>query len=179
MQFFKGDDVEQKVYSVGQPIMDILSSQKDAFYAGALTCASLGEIIYQDSRSPLSNAIDEDVFIQSFYIVFDAFVSGGSFESYLTVFRNIFGDDVAVTFTVPGPGQLNIDIEATGVELTDFIARTLSGFTYTYDEVVTRDLDNISFRTVKGFITQYELEQMLFEMVPAGIYTEITLNVGA
>ncbi len=179
MQFFKGDDVEQKMYAIGSPIMDALSGQKDLFLAGALTAGPLGALIYDDNRAPLANAIDKDVFTQSFSIVFDAFVSGGSFESYLTVFRNVFGDDVEVTFTVPGPGQLEIDIVATGVELSHFVARTLSGSVYTFDDVVTTDGDNISFRTVKGFITQYELEQMLFEMVPAGIYTQITLDVGA
>lgn len=179
MQFFKGDDTEQKIYLIGSPIMDALSAQKDAFLAGAFTAGPLGELIYQDSRSPLANAIDEDVFTESFPIVFDAFIAGGSFESYLTVFRNVFGDDVVVTFTVPAAGRLQIDIAATGVELSDMLARTISGVSYTYDEVVDRVLDNIAFRTVKGFITQYELEQMLFEMVPAGIFTEITLNVGA
>jgi hypothetical protein len=84
-----------------------------------------------------------------------------------------------VDFTVPAPGKLNIDIEAAGVELADFISRYIEDNTYLFDEVIDDEGDNIVFQSVKGFQSQYELEQMLFEMVPAGIFTTISLTIGA
>jgi hypothetical protein len=76
------------------------------------------------------------------------------------------------------PGKLNIDITASGVQISDFISREIVNNEYVFDEVIDDEGDNIVFQGVKGFETQYELEQMLFEMVPAGIYTEITLTLG-
>lgn len=178
MQFFKGDADELKMYGAGAGINDQLSIQKDLFYESAYSCFKLGEILYDNSLAPLSNAIDRDVFREFFADIFEAFIVSGSFESYMTVFTKIFGEDVVVEFTVPGPAHLQIDITATGFELSDFIARHISGGSYVNDEVMEEiGGANIAFQTVKGFVSEYELNQMLYELVPAGIFTEISLSL--
>lgn len=178
MQNFKGDALELQMIGAMSPISDQLSGQKDLFFDGCYETQPLGELIFDGERAPLANAIDRQVFIESFKDMIDAFVAGGTFEAYLTVFRKIFGDDVVVDFTVPAAGRLQIDITATGFELSHFIARELSGSVYTNYAVLERStLDNICFRTVKGFVSEYELTQMLYEMVPAGIFTEISLTI--
>ncbi len=188
MQYFKGDDLEIQMDAVAQEICDLISLQKDLFFEDAYNCASLGDLIYENNWSPLANAIDQTIYRSSFPEIFEAFIAGGSFESYLTVFRKIFGDNVTVLFNAdnlttpdspPGPGKLNIEITAAGNELSDFLARRIVSEAYVYDEVVDHDGANIVFQTVKGFQTQYELDQMLFEMVPAGIFTQITFSTGA
>jgi hypothetical protein len=80
---------------------------------------------------------------------------------------------------VPAPGKLNIDIVAAGTALYDFIARIIVENEYQFDTIIDDEDDTIVFQAIKGFESQYELEQMLFEMVPAGIYTEITLTIGS
>lgn len=179
MQYFKGDDLEVKFVNCMKPIFDILSLQKSDFYLGGYETAPLGEMIYDTKRAPLSNAIARDIFRISFKQIFEAFVVSGTFDSYITVFRKIFGDTVEIEFTVPAPGKLNIDIVAEGFELSDFLSRYIEDNSYLFDEVIDYDDDNIAFQTVIGFTTQYELEQMLYEMVPAGIFTTITLDTGA
>lgn len=178
-QFFKGDAEELKYYNSAQPISDILAAQKGQFFGDAYGCFVLGELIYDNGLAPLANAIPRPIFRETFEAVFEAFLTAGSFESYLLVFRKIFGDDVEVTFGVPAPGKLTIDIVADGVELSPFVARYVADNVYIFDNVVDDEDDQIVFQTIKGFESQYELEQMLFEMVPAGIYTEITLELGA
>lgn len=178
MQYFKGDDTEIKMYMTGDPIMDQIMSQLQLFYDGAYTTAVLGDLIYESNRAPLANAIDQTIFRDSFSEIFEAFQVSGTFESYMTVFRKIFGADVEVEFTVPAPGKLEIDITATGLEISTWRAREVSGSSYIFHDMVDDTGDSIAFRTVKGFETQYQLEQMLFEMVPAGIYTTISLTVG-
>lgn len=177
-QFFKGDAEELKYYNSGLPIIDQIIGQKDLFFDDAYGCFVLGELLYDNDYAPLARAIPREIFRESFSTIFESFIVAGTFESYLTVFRNIFGDDVDVQFTVPGPGRLQIDIEAAGFQLSDFVARYIENNAYVFDEIIDDEGDNIVFQTVKGFESQYELEQMLFEMVPDGIYTEITLTVG-
>lgn len=178
MQYFKGDATELKFYNSGAEILQNLNFEKENFFDEAYACFVLGELLYDSNRSPLANAIPRDIFREAFSTIFDAFLVAGSFESYMTVFRNIFGEAIEVTFTVPAPGKLNIDIVAPGTELYDFVARYISDNEFVTDEVVDDQDDNIAFQAIKGFESQYELEQMLFEMVPAGIYTEITLTLG-
>ena len=178
MQFFKGDDTEVKFYNSGLPILNILSTDKNEFLSGAYSSGPLGDLLFDNNRSPLANAIPREIFRQAFKEIFEAFVAVGTFEAYLTVFRKIFGDTVVVEFVVIGPGHLEINIEAEGVELSKFISRYIADNAYFYDYVIDDEDDNIVFQTIKGFQSQYELEQMLFEMVPAGIFTEITLDLG-
>ena len=178
MQFFKGDDLEKKFYNAGKAISDDLSMQKDLFLAGAYSTAPLGDVLYDSGRSPLANAITRDIFRSAFKEIFDSFVVAGTFESYLNVFKKIFGTSSTVTFTVPADGKLTITINATQVGLNQFVARTISNNQYIYEDMISQSgVDTLAFQTVQGFKTQYELEQMLFEMVPAGVFTTITLNL--
>lgn len=177
MQYYKGDELEIKMDAAGAKAMDQIKLQRDLFYSQAYETSALGDLIYDNKLAPLTNAITREIFRDAFKEIFDAFIAVGTFEAYLTVFRKIFGPDVDVTFTVPAPGKLNIDIIATGFELYDFIYREIQDNNYVYDEVIDENDDIIAFQLLKGFQTQEEVEQMLFEMVPAGIYTEITLSI--
>lgn len=179
VQFFKGDETEKKYYNSVKPISDTLNAQKNLFYDDAYGCYVLGELLYDNGYAPLSNAIPREIFRETFKELFDSFISAGTFEGYLSVLRKVFGADVVVEFSVPGPGQLNIDVEASGVVESYFTVRRIVDNEYVYDHLVTQDGDNIMLQTVKGFRSQYDLEQMLFEMVPDGIYTEITLTLGS
>lgn len=178
MQNFKGDATELKFRAVHETVGGALSLQKELFFEGAYECFELGSLLYDNDRAPLANAIPREIFRESFATIFEQFISAGSAEAYLFVFRKIFGEDVEVTFTVPAPGKLNIDITAIGVEENNFVACRVVDAAYVLDEVVDWDGNNLIFQTIKGFQSQYELEQMLFEMVPAGIYTEISLTLG-
>jgi hypothetical protein len=174
------DDIELKYYNGASPLFDILSGERDDFFDAAYACFVLGEVLWDSNRSPLSTAIARDLFRTSFEGIFDSFVQVGTFESYISVFEKIFGTDVDVQFTVPAPGKLEIDITATGVELTNFAARIIESEAYVLYDMITQDgVDEIVFQSIIGFTSQYELELMLFEMVPAGVWTTITLTLGA
>lgn len=175
MQLFKGDAVEQQFDDSFEPVLSGIGLGLDEFFEDCYTAYPLGEVIFDDARSPLSNAIARDIFRVAFAEIFEAFVQVGTFEAYLTVFKKIFGDTVDVTFTVPDPGKLQIDILAQEVELSEFVARYIVDNQYVIDNIIDYEDDFIVFQSIKGFTSEYELNQMLFEMVPAGVYTEITL----
>lgn len=179
MQYFKGDTTEIKYYESGKAIMDSTSLQRDEFFDDAYACQALGDLIVESNISPLARAIPQEIFRESFPQIVQSFIEVGTFESYISVFKKIFGDDVDINFTVPAPGKLNIDIEAEGIELYNLAVRYIQNNAYIYDDLITQDgVDEIMVQNIKGFQSQYELERMLFEMVPAGIYTEITLTLG-
>lgn len=184
MQYFKGDITEKKYYESGKEIMDNLSLQRNEFFDDAYACQALGDLIVEDNRSPLATAMPQQIFRESYPDIVQSFIEVGTFESYLSVFRKIFGEDVGVEFTVPDPGKLNIAIEAEGVVLFNFAVREIVNNQYEYFDLITQEGETsdepseIMFQTIKGFESQYELERMLFEMVPAGIYTTISLTLG-
>lgn len=178
MQNFKGDATELKFREVHETVGGDLSTQKSLFFEDAYECAELGSVLYDSKLAPLTNAIPREIFRTSFATIFNQFLEAGSAESYIYVFKKIFGDDVDITFTVPAPGKLTIEIEAQNIEESLFVTRYVVDNAYVFDEIIDDEGDNIVFQTIVGFQSQYELEQMLFEMVPAGIFTTITLTLG-
>ncbi len=173
------DPIEEKFYQSAAPLFDILSAERDDLFTDAYACFKLGEVLWDTNRAPLANAIARDIFRTSFEGIFDSFVEVGTFESYISVFKKIFGDNVDIQFTVPAAGKLEIDITATGVELNNLAARIIEDDAYVLYDLITQDgIDEIMVQSIKGFTSQYELERMLFEMVPAGIFTTITLTLG-
>lgn len=178
VQYFKGDETELKFDNAGSAVIEPLTSEKVEFFEGAYECFVLGELLWDNNLSPLARAIPRVIFREAFASIFESFRVAGTFESYLTVFRQIFGDDVEVTFTVPAAGKLQIAIVASGIELFDALTRYIENNEYVLDELIDDEGDNIAFQAIKGFETQAELERMLFEMVPDGIWTQISLTVG-
>ena len=179
MQFFKDSDLkERKFYDVGDPLISAFESAHNDFFEGAYECFLLGDALYNSKSAPLTNAIAQDIFRTSFFSIFDNFLLSGSFESYLDVFAKIFGPEVEVEFTVPSPGKLNIDIVATGLDIFGFGLKVIEGSNFVFHTLVDDESDRIVFQSFKGFESQFELERLLFEMVPHGVYTEITLEIG-
>lgn len=179
MQYFKGEDTEIKFDNSGKEILNNLGVQLSLFFNEAYNCHALGDLLYDNNLAPLARTIKKNIFRQFFFTLFNWFIRSGSFESYIAVFKSIFGDDCDVTFTVLAPGKLEIDIVATGIELNDFIVRSIVDNEYVYDTLIDQEGDTLQFQNVKGFESQYEVEQMLFEFVPNGIYTTISLTIGS
>lgn len=177
-QYYKGDEPELKFYNSIQPTLAIHSTYKNEFELEAFSCFVLGEILFDNQLSSLTNAIPREIYRETYAQLFEVFRLGGTFESFIDVFKRIFGDDVVVDFTVPAPGKLLIDIEAAGLQLSPWVAKSISGDAFIFDNIVDDEGDNIVFQGIKGFETQEEVETMLFQLVSAGIYTEITLTLG-
>lgn len=175
--FFKGDELELKMYDAAAPALEEIGTFLDEFFEQCYLCKPMGALLYDERRVPLTNAIRREVFIDTFAEIFDAWIFSGTFESYLTVFRKIFTNDAVIEFTVPAPGKLIIDIEAPATQENQFIARVIESGSFVFYDMITQDGDFLVFRGFPGIETEYELNKMLFTMVPAGIYTEISLTL--
>lgn len=178
MKYFKGDEKEKKIYLSGDGMLSSISLSLSEYFEDVYGSKPLGEFLYDEKRFPLTNAIKREIFIGCFQELFQAWAFCGTFESYILVFKKIFGEDVEIVFTVPGPGKLVIDITATGLQDYEFLARSIVDEAYVSDTVVDEVDDTIVFSTVQGIETQSELEKVLFTMVPNGIYTTVSLTIG-
>lgn len=178
MQKFKGDALENKIIEIIDPALVLISMDKSEFFQEAYDCQVLGDVLFDLNAAPLANAIIKRVFRQSFNEIFQNFESAGTFPTYIAVFKKVFGDTVSVEFEVPSPGVLNIDIEAEDLELYNIVAKFVENNQFIFHNIVSQDgLYNIVGSKVKGLTTEYELVQMLYELVPAGIKANITLTV--
>lgn len=178
MQFFKEtDDDEKKFYQITAPTMDILEAQHNAFFDEAYYCHLLGEVLYDTGAATFWAAMSRDIFKTSFFAIFESFVFGGSLESYMTVFRAIFGPDVAVVFDVPNPGHLTINIEALNISEEPITARRIIDNTYHYEDLLDSDGEPIMAQVTRGIKTQQDMDILMPELTPAGIFVETTLVI--
>ncbi len=178
MQFFKGDATEQKMYAAAAPTIDLLSLVLSTYFTDAYGSVEMGELLFDSQRIPLTNAIRREIFITCFKQILMAWAYCGTFESYLTVFRKIFGEDAEIEFTVPGPGKLTIDVTSSGTQNYNFIAREIVDNDYVFSNIVDYDDNQIVFQAIQGIDTEAELITVLFTMVPGGIFTDVSLTIG-
>jgi hypothetical protein len=178
MQFFKGDSLETKIYNSVKPLFDYINAQLDQFLEYGYTCRGFGYLLYDTKRAPLAGAIGRDVFARSFVELFEAYANAGTFEGYILLFKKIFGESADVTFTVSAPGKLQIAIEGIGSVTYNALERRLSGGSYAYSDIVDRVSDNIYFRESLEISSEYELQKVIYSLVPNGIYTTITATIG-
>ena len=177
MQFFKNDALENKINDSVETLFDNIGTEIDTMESECFECYKLGEVLYDNDLMPLTNAIQRQVFVKCFPQVFEAWSKCGTFESYIAVFKKVFGSDAEITFTIPGAGQLDIAIVSTQTDLYFFVARELSGATWVNHYIVDESSDHILFNTQSGIESQYELEKVLFSMAPNGIFTQISLTI--
>lgn len=179
IEFFGRSEEEQWFYNSVNTYLSNRLQQRDTLNANAWVTYRLGGSIHDSSSSPLVTAIQRFIFREAFAEIFQAFIDVGTAEAYLVVFRRIFGDTVDVQFTIPDPGVLEIDIIADGFILYDIICRQIVDNEYTTTELIDDEGNNIGGNAVQGFQTQSELENMLREMVPSGIFPIISLTIGS
>lgn len=178
IQKFKDNDlIEAKVIEAFAPKFASLGSDRDDFYNGAFECFAFGDVLYVLKRSPMAGVITQEVFRRSFFAIHDLFTKPGTFEFYMQVFRAIWGENVDVEFTVPAPGILQININVLDVENFDFIAREIVNNSYVHSKILDHDGDNIEFQDTVGIKTQDEINALMHEFCPAGIYNETNLDI--
>lgn len=176
VQNFKGDAIELKMQSVASPVFDQTSASLDDFYAGGFNCDEFLLMLYDDNRMPFSERVNRVTFVQFIKKALENFPFTGTFEAYLFVLRSIFGDLSEIDFDVPSPGKLAISVNAVSSLEFDFIAREFIAGTYEFFDVVDYAGNILTFRGIAGIDTEYELNLLFSEIIPAGITPDIALT---
>lgn len=175
-RFKENDATEMQVANLFLPTLAALGADRDTFWAEAFACYLLGDSLYDLDRDPLVGVITREVYRTSFPAIHDLFTRPGTFEFYLAVFRSIFTDDTDVEFTIPGPGQLVIDVQAVTSENFFILARRIVDDAYIYENLVTSDLNEpIMAQGFKGPKTESEIRGLISEISAYGVFTTVNL----
>jgi hypothetical protein len=178
LQRFKDNDItEAKVIEVAMPTLELIGSNLDDFWQGAFTSYLLGEVLYDLDRDPMSGVISRTIFRQIFPEIHQIFTRPGTFEFYLTIFRAIWGEDVEIEFVVPDEGRLQINASNLPIEEFNLLLREIVSDEYVYSELVDHAGDFIMLQDKAGIKNQSELDALINEISPAGIFTETTLTL--
>lgn len=175
--FNSNDDLEKRIRNLIVPILSVYNSEKTVFFDEAYESYRLGDILYDLDASPLAGNISKDIFRTSYFAIHQLYTRPGTFEFYLDVFRALFGDDVDVEFVIPAPGKLLINIDVLSIQLVNLQARRIEDGAYVYYDLVTETGDNIVAQVTQGPRTQSEIDAIMIELKPQGIWVETTLVI--
>jgi hypothetical protein len=176
VQNFKGDAIELKMQEVANPLFDLTNIALDEFYEGGFEANEFLLMLYDESRMPFSERINRDAFVPFVKQALINFPVIGTFEVYLFILVSIFGADSEIRFYVTDAGKLEIDVEAaTNSEFT-FIGRQFVDGSYEFFDMIDSEGDTLILRGVAGIDTEYELNLLFSEIMPAGITPAITLG---
>ncbi len=175
-RFKENDQTELDIIGLFEPTLLALGADRDSFYADAFNSGFLGNVLFDLGRDPLVDVITREVYSNSFPAIHELFTRPGTFEFYLSVFRKIFTDDTDIQFEIPGPGQLNITVNAITYETFKLLMREIVDDAYVYHPLITSDTsDYVVGQGVKGIKTQSEISALIVEISAYGIFTQVTL----
>lgn len=175
MQKFKNDYEENSIIRALTPISTAQNTELVNMYNGEYDCYKLGEVLYDNQISSMSKGIAKEIFVKCFNTLFSYWQQAGTYESYLYVFKKIFGEDSVIEFTNIAPGNLQIDITTSSTELTDWTRQAIGVET---DNTITDEtLAAIQFQIQIGIIDFYYVQEVLNSLVPAGVFVDINFTV--
>jgi hypothetical protein len=176
-QKFKGDELELKMEAAQSPAFDATTASLDQYYSAAYTASDFLLMLYDAGRMPFSDRVPRDSFVRFIREAISRFQFTGTFEFYIFIIKSIFGEGSDVLFNVPSPGTLEMTISATDFILSDWVASDFSSGSYVENPIVTSSGDTIQFAALSGISSETQLNQLFAELIPAGIYPDITLQV--
>lgn len=174
-RFKESDTKELQVINAAIAPIDEIGYDLDDFFDGAFKSFGLGEVLYDLDRDPMSGVITRDTFRKSYWAIHNLFTKPGTFEYYLEVFRSIWGDSVEIEFEVPSPGILNINASVLDVEEFVLIAREIEDNAYVYSPIIEYGGDRLTVRDKTGIKSQSEIDALMNEITPNGIFVTTTL----
>lgn len=178
-RFKENDENELIMINLALPTLAALGVARDDMEVGAFECFKLGGVLWDLGRDPMADVITRELFASSFFAIHQLFTRPGTYEFYLEVFRAVFGPDVDVEFVNPDPGVLEINIDAEDLTTFRLQARQIVDGEYVYYDLVTSDGgDFIMGQGTSGARTQAEIDALINEISPNGIFTTCTLVVG-
>lgn len=174
-QKFKGDDLELQMEASASPAFDLVGAALDDFLANGFNADPFLLMLFDEGRAPFSARVPRDSFVEFIKEALVRFPNTGTFETYLFILEKVFGEGSGVLFDVPAPGKLELLVNASSSIEYTFVAREFIDGHFVNSDLVTASGDTITFRGISGIDSEYKLSQLLAELIPAGIWPDVTL----
>lgn len=175
-QHFKGDTLELQMIAAGDPAFEFTLAELDEYFQNCYDVEPFLLMLYDSGRMPFSDRVPRDSFVSFIRQAIPNAQVTGTFENYIFILKSIFGQLSDVLFDVPAPGKLEMIVSASDLLEFDFEGRDRSGGTLETFTIDTSDGEQLQFRGIAGIDSEAELTQLLSELIPAGIFPDITLS---
>lgn len=170
IQLFDEKIETEKFYNSFLGVFNYLEVQRNRFYDNCYFVNALADFLY--GSVPASQAMPIEEWRMSFNHIIQAFNLSGTYETYITMFKGLFGNNALITFEILNPADLKITIDISsggGASQEDEFITELE------DVVTTDELEAIVFIKILEQINDADLQSVLQATTPVGI--KVTFDI--
>lgn len=169
MQKAIGDAAENKFISVWLDLFTQTLADIQVYYELAYESPELGKIIYDNQLTDIAKLISRDLFLKTYWHIFDEQSKNGTIDAHLYLLYAIFGGNSTITVTHPNPLHTIFHITTDAIDLVRWVTRA-------GDNMITRAGDFIVFRSVLADMTNAEISSLLQATANYGEFIEFDIE---
>lgn len=172
MQKVIDDVAENKFITVWLELFNQTMADLQSYFELAYQSQDLGKLIFDNNLASIAKIISRDLFIKTYWQIFEEQKKNGTIDAHLYILYSIFGTDSTIVVQNENPLHVKFYILTKAITLNQWVTR--SG-----DNVITRSGDNIVFRQVVQDLTNAELASLLKATANYGEYIEFEIDTNA
>ena len=167
-ELFINDEIHRAVHDIALTVKEQTELDELVIWiSDAYKNHQLGQMLHESNSFELGAYLKEAFIREKYDLVVEAFAHLGTYEAYILLLKATFGEDITIVFTNPSAGVLNVTVDNYGVDGDNLT-------TQVPDNLTTQVPENLVTRKIDSLLSPKEMELLLQQMVPEGIFATFT-----
>lgn len=163
------DREENKFFNVWLQLFQQTMSDLQDYYNLVYESNLLGELIFDNQLSEIAKIINRELFIKTYWQIFNEETKNGTVDAHLYILYAIFGSNATIFVDQQSPLYVRYLIQTNTITLNNWL--TKQG-----DQMVTKNGDRLMFRSILSGLTNAELENLLKATANYGEYLDFEIE---
>lgn len=163
------DTEENKFYTVWLRLFEQTMQDLQDYFNLVYESNLLGQLIFDNQLSEIAKIINRELFIKTYWQIFNEEQKNGTVDAHLYILYAIFGSNATIFIDQASPLYVRYLIQTNTITLNNWI--TKHG-----DKMVTKNGDNLMFRSLLSGLTNAELENLLKATANYGEYLDFEIE---
>ena len=169
-KFSKNDPDENKFFAVWEAMIAQTFTDLNAYFADVDKSPALGNALWEANAVDVWGIIEQSFFVSIFDELIKAGYTAGAVDTYCRIIYALFGDTADIEIIIENPLEITINAD---VQYTNFA----QWITKAGNTMLTREDDNIVFRTLLVDIPQSQLFKLINSIKNAGTKLNFNFNI--
>lgn len=148
------DSEENKFFNVWLQLFQQTMSDLQDYFNLVYESQLLGELIFDNQLSEIAKIINRELFIKTYWQIFNEETKNGTVDAHLYILYAIFGSNATIYVEPISPLYVKYLIQTNTINLESWI--TKAG-----DQMITSEGDRLMFRSILSGLTNAELANLL------------------
>lgn len=163
------DTEENKFYTVWLRLFEQTMQDLQDYFNLVYESNLLGQLIFDNQLSEIAKIINRELFIKTYWQIFNEEQKNGTVDAHLYILYAIFGSSATIFIDQTSPLYVRYLIQTNTITLNNWI--TKHG-----DQMVTKNGDRLMFRSLLSGLTNAELENLLKATANYGEYLDFEIE---